>query len=730
MDQNADGTSDENPLTTPFTGLTPGDVYAAPMPAPTAPITFNSAASILSPPFDQNTLPLIIPGPYVVSTSVPNGGSDNVVNGTNNTDNTDSSLSVTFDRPMETSTFTPANVLQIMGPLGSISGPQSYPSDDTLQTIPAATSPTSPGVLQSTATIPSFDGTFKVADISVQLNAVFSSDSSLTGILIAPNGSQVTLFSGLSGGQNFVNTTIEDAAEASITTGAAPFTGTFKPSGSTPLSSLNGLTVDMKNPLDPSLWVPGVWTLKLVNSQSGATGILENWSLNITPAITVTPVNPVAGLATTFTIGFPQQDLSGTYTLQVGPNPVTNTWPTDQFGDAVDSSLNAGLDVLRGGSSTSPVTTVQYTAGDLPKTIPAPLGSTTPGQVTSTITVPTSFIVQGDKTSSGISGLRVELNLSYPTDSDLTLTLEHFDSSGDLLGTVPLATSVGSGTNQTANFTNTIFDDNATTPIQDGGAPFNATFNPQMPLSALAGMNAQGTWVLVVQNNSTTGGSGTINSWSISFQKPLPTSGLGEPGADDINASFRIFNLAQADAMSAEAWTPVGPAAINSSATASGGNESATGARSGRVTGLAIDPSDPSGNTVYAAGASGGVWKTTDFLTTDPAGPTWIALTDFGPSNAINIGSITLFARNDDPNQTIVIAATGEGNTGTPGVGFLISMNGGATWTLDDSSVNVDSNGNPLPIETTNTALRAIEPSLATPPTRSLLIPPRQPRAG
>ena len=133
--------------------------------------------------------------------------------------------------------------------------------------------------------------------------------------------------------------------------------------------------------------------------------------------------------------------------------------------------------------------------------------------------------------------------------------------------------------------------------------------------------------------------------------------------------------------------------------------ESATGARSGRVTGLAIDPSDPSGNTVYAAGASGGVWKTTDFLTTDPAGPTWIALTDFGPSNAINIGSITLFARNDDPNQTIVIAATGEGNTGTPGVGFLISMNGGATWTLDDSSVNVDSNGNPLPIETTNTAL-------------------------
>ena len=29
--------------------------------------------------------------------------------------------------------------------------------------------------------------------------------------------------------------------------------------------------------------------------------------------------------------------------------------------------------------------------------------------------------------------------------------------------------------------------------------------------------------------------------------------------------------------------------------------------------GLAVDPSDPSGNTVYVSGASGGVWKTTNF---------------------------------------------------------------------------------------------------------------------
>ena len=119
---------------------------------------------------------------------------------------------------------------------------------------------------------------------------------------------------------------------------------------------------------------------------------------------------------------------------------------------------------------------------------------------------------------------------------------------------------------------------------------------------------------------------------------------------------------------------------------------------SGRVGGIAVDPSDPSGNTVYVGGASGGIWKTTNFLTTNPAGPTYIPLTDFGPTYGINIGSIAVFPRNNDPNQSIIIAATGEGDTGTPGVGFLISKDGGATWNLYDSTVNVDASGNLLPI--------------------------------
>lgn len=36
-------------------------------------------------------------------------------------------------------------------------------------------------------------------------------------------------------------------------------------------------------------------------------------------------------------------------------------------------------------------------------------------------------------------------------------------------------------------------------------------------------------------------------------------------------------------------------------------------ANSGRITSVAVDPSDPSGNTVYTSSANGGVWKTTNF---------------------------------------------------------------------------------------------------------------------
>ena len=655
-------------MTTPFTGTTPGDVYAVPTPAPSVPITFGpNPLSILQPPFNQNTLPLIVPGPQVLSTSVPSSGNNLVVSGTTST------FDVTFDRPMEASTFTPDDVLQIMGPTGSISGPQFFSEGSVDQTIPEATSIATPGALSSTLTVPDYNGTFTVGDVTLALDITEQQDSNLSAVLIAPNGTQVALFSNVGGsGQNFTSTVFDDAAETSITNGTAPFTGTFQPTGK--LSTLVGLDAS------------GAWTLKILNGAQATSGILVNWSLNITPKLTVTPLDPTtkkptnASTTTLFQIGFPLQQLSGTYTIQLGPDI------QDTFGDKLDTNQNAGLGVLRDSGQNSPTTTILYTASDLPKAIPAP-NLAGPGVVMSTIVVPDNFIVQGDA-NPAVSGLQVQIGLTYPDDPDLSATL-YYDIGQPSQVKVPLFTSVGTGVN-TANFTNTVFEDNASTPIQEGSAPFFATFNPQMPLADFAGLNAAGTWTLVITNSTSgSGGVGTFNGWSLAFQKPLPTSGLGEPGSDDVSTSFRIFTLSQTDSLSSEEWTSVGPGSI-------------TGA-SGQVSAIGVDPSDPSGNTVYVAGASGGIWKTTDFLTTNPSGPTYIPLTDFGPSSGIYVNSIAVFGRNDNPNQSIIIAGTGsttggEDQTPETGVGFLISQDGGATWNLYDSSINDDANGNLLPI--------------------------------
>src|SRR5216684_4812641 len=93
----------------------------------------------------------------------------------------------------------------------------------------------------------------------------------------------------------------------------------------------------------------------------------------------------------------------------------------------------------------------------------------------------------------------------------------------------------------------------------------------------------------------------------------------------------------------------------------------------GRITTIAVDPSDSTGNTVLIGGAMGGIWRSTD------AGATWTAVGDQNASLAM--GSIA-FA----PSQpTTVYAGTGEsesvGFDVYYGAGVLKSTDSGQTWT-------------------------------------------------
>ncbi len=349
--------------------------------------------------------------------------------------------------------------------------------------------------------------------------------------------------------------------------------------------------------------------------------------------------------------------------------------------------------------------------------------TTTPSVTNSTLFIPVDFAI--DETT--LHQIQLLLNIAHPNVRDLDIDLVPPTATGvtaiRLFSGLALAPSAA---NQTANFTNTRFlnklgDPNAPS-IQTAKPPFNAGeagyFSPQNSLSALIGKSTFGTWTLRVTNRGTNPSTIDPNfnalapiqivNWSLTFPRKVPTTGLGQATADRFQAAFRIFTQDPTNSLTRQNWTPVGPAPTNETANAA------------RISALAVDPTDPTGNTVFVAVAGGGIWKTTDFLNSSsslqngglvPKGPSYVPLTDFGPTSAINISSLALFPRNNDPHQTIVLALTGEGSTQgklpgaltATGVGVIRSLDGGRTFQVLDSTTNVDPTGKVLPVSDQNT---------------------------
>jgi hypothetical protein len=132
---------------------------------------------------------------------------------------------------------------------------------------------------------------------------------------------------------------------------------------------------------------------------------------------------------------------------------------------------------------------------------------------------------------------------------------------------------------------------------------------------------------------------------------------------------------------SLQSWTPLGPQPT--------ANTEFYGNVSGRVTALAVDPCDATGNTVYAGGADGGVWVSFNALSGNPV--TWQPLTDNEPS--LSTGAIALVSKpcqtfNGHAQSNLILVGTGESNYAHDslyGAGVLRSSDGGQTWTQDST---------------------------------------------
>lgn len=132
-------------------------------------------------------------------------------------------------------------------------------------------------------------------------------------------------------------------------------------------------------------------------------------------------------------------------------------------------------------------------------------------------------------------------------------------------------------------------------------------------------------------------------------------------------------------------WNSLGPLPLPSDASGAGIQDYRS--VSGRATAVAIDPNDPSGNTVFVGGAYGGVWKSTNAgdLSPNPASVTWTSLTDDQLTLAIGAIAVQPQVASPDPNKSVVLAGTGETNSSVDsyyGLGILRSIDGGVNWTL------------------------------------------------
>jgi subtilisin-like proprotein convertase family protein/V8-like Glu-specific endopeptidase len=282
--------------------------------------------------------------------------------------------------------------------------------------------------------------------------------------------------------------------------------------GGTNIPKQDAAVADCASPTIDSVTVSGV----------GGSSALITWNTNedATSAVTYDVTAPPsanteldASLVTSHSVQLDGLSACTTYVFQVSStdeagNPVTDDNSSSYYGFTTGGGAFYALD-----------------ATDTPVAIP----DNTPAGASSVVSVVSSYLVDD---------VNVLLNITHTWDADLDITLEGPDGT-----MVDLSSGNGSLGD---NYVNTLFDDDAATPVTAGSAPFTGSYSPEQALATFIGHAAQGDWTLHIvddANNDT----GTLNSWQLQLT-------IGEPCGDPTEIFLDGFETG-----TPAAWSYVSP---------------------------------------------------------------------------------------------------------------------------------------------------------------------------
>ncbi|OZV71029.1 reprolysin-like metallopeptidase [Winogradskyella aurantia] len=372
-----------------------------------------------------------------------------------------------------------------------------------------------------------------ITDINVSVNITHTYDGDLILTLIAPNGTEVVLSNRNGGsGANYTNTVFDQEATEAIGAGAPPFSGAFIPDGD--LSILYGT------------FSGGNWELNVSDNAGFDVGTVDSWSIEICGVPQTDTDNDGIPDSSDNCPAIANTDQSDLDNDSIGdvcdddidgdgvPNANDNC-PNTPNADQADSNNNGIGDVCD-------IECDSLTATD------TPIAISTTGGITYTSTIDVAFDFE-------ITDVNVGITIPHTFTDDLDIFLT--SPSGTV---VELSTDNGGSAN---DYIDTVFDQEATSPITTGSAPFTGSFVPEGDLSTLYGEFSAGIWTLSVTDDAgQDGGSiddftlelcvlGTLSTEIVSFNTgfsiyPNPNNGiftvsLFNPQTD--NLSIQVYDI-------------------------------------------------------------------------------------------------------------------------------------------------------------------------------------------